>query len=89
MTNRTRRGFLMASAAAIALLPLKLKAAQSAVSISTPMEPPEWALLERELLRANTEACIKFWDRYFNPNNGYLETIERWGGNDGPDDAIE
>jgi len=89
MTNGTRRGFLMGSAATIALLPLKLNAAPGGFSISTPMEPPEWALLERELLRANTEACVKFWERYFNPTNGYLETIERWGGNDGPDDAIE
>ena len=91
MTNRTRRGFLMASAAAgyAALLPLKLKAAEAALTITTAMEPPEWALLEREVLRANNAACIKFFRRYFNPANGYLETTERWGGNDGPDDAIE
>ena len=89
MTNSTRRGFLMGSAATIALLPLKLNAATTGFSISTPMEPPEWALLERELLRANTQACVKFWERYFNADTGYLEHVERWDGNDGPDDAIE
>ena len=91
MMNRTRRGFLMASAAAgyAGLLPMGLNAAEAAVTITTPMEPPEWALLEREVLRANTVACVKYFQRYFNPANGYLEITERWGGNDGPDDAIE
>ena len=91
MTNRTRRGFLMGTAAIgyATLLPMKLSAAETVVKIATPMAPPEWALLEREVLRAHTAACIKFYKRYFNPANGWLEIIERWGGNDGPDDAIE
>src|SRR5437763_12695089 len=59
-----------------------------ALSIETPMSPPAWALLERELLRANTEACREFFTRYFD-ERGYLECVERWGGDDGPDDAIE
>ena len=58
------------------------------VKVDTPMVPPEWALLERELLRANTEACREFFSRYFD-ERGYLECVERWGGDDGPDDAIE
>jgi hypothetical protein len=58
------------------------------VEISTPMAPPEWALLERELLRATSAACQVYFDRYFD-NRGYLECVERWGGDDGPDDAIE
>jgi len=53
------------------------------------MDPPEWALLERELLRQHTTACVKFFRRYFNQANGWLETTERFGGDDGPDDAIE
>ncbi|MBI2824182.1 MAG: hypothetical protein HYX69_05805 [Planctomycetia bacterium] len=52
------------------------------------MPPPEWALLERELLRANAAACEEFYDRYFD-ERGYLLCVERWGGDDGPDDAIE
>ena len=27
------------------------------LSIGTPMKPPHWALLERELLKAEAEAC--------------------------------
>src|SRR5690242_12617564 len=58
------------------------------VRITTPMPPPGWALLERELLRAQERACLEFFDRYFD-DRGYLECVERWGGDDGPDDAIE
>ena len=56
--------------------------------IDTPMSPPTWALLERELLRANTAACEEFFARYFD-ERGYLRCVVRWGGDDGPDDAIE
>lgn len=58
------------------------------LNIETPMTPPEWALLERELLNANTDACQQFFSRYFD-QRGYLLCVERWGGDDGPDDAIE
>jgi hypothetical protein len=85
----TRRSFLMASAAAMALPSPLAMAAESTFSIATPMDPPEWALLERELLRQHSTACVKFFRRYFNQANGWLETTERWGGDDGPDDAIE
>jgi hypothetical protein len=52
------------------------------------MSPPTWALLERELIRANTAACKEFFSRYFD-SRGYLLCVTRWGGDDGPDDAIE
>jgi hypothetical protein len=58
------------------------------VRIDTPLPPPGWALLERELLRANAAACKEFFERYFD-ERGYLLCVERWGGDDGPDDAIE
>ena len=61
---------------------------ESFVSIETPMAPPTWALLERQLLRANEVACQEFFDRYFD-ERGFLLCVERWGGDDGPDDAIE
>jgi hypothetical protein len=56
--------------------------------LETPLAPPAWALLERELLRANFRAREAFSGRFFD-GRGYLECIERWGGDDGPDDAIE
>jgi hypothetical protein len=58
------------------------------LQIDTPMTPPGWALLERALLRANTAACKEFFARYFD-ERGWLLCVERWGGDDGPDDAIE
>lgn len=45
-------------------------------------------MLQRELIRANTMACEEFFTRYFD-ERGYLLCVERWGGDDGPDDAIE
>jgi len=58
------------------------------VTVETPVSPPEWALLQRQLLRANADACAEFYARYFD-ERGYLRCVERWGGDDGPDDAIE
>jgi hypothetical protein len=60
----------------------------ASVAIDSAMPPPAWALLERELLLANTRACEEFFARYFD-ERGYLLCVERWGGDDGPDDAIE
>ena len=58
------------------------------VNIETPQSPPTWALLQRNLLKTNTEACQEFFAKYFD-ERGYLLCVERWGGDDGPDDAIE
>lgn len=66
----------------------KCHPAEPMIRIQSPMTPPPWALLERELLRANTAACKEFYARYFD-ERGWLKCVERWGGDDGPDDAIE
>jgi len=58
------------------------------LEINTPMNPPHWALLERQLLNAQTQACTEFYDHYFD-EQGYLLCVPRWGGDDGPDDAAE
>src|SRR5262245_13173034 len=70
------------------LLPLPLIAAEPTIEIKTPQSPPTWALLERELLKANSAACKEFYQRYFD-DRGWLLCVERWGGDGGPDDAIE
>lgn len=86
------RAFLLAAILVFVAIGCMLSAASLAaepvIKISTPMSPPEWALLERALLSANSEACRAFFERYFD-ERGYLECVERWGGDDGPDDAIE
>src|SRR5882672_544886 len=63
-------------------------AADVTVRISTPMQPPRWAVLERRLLAENVPACREFYQKYFD-NRGYLQCFVRWGANDGPDDAFE
>jgi hypothetical protein len=69
-------------------LPPALLLAAPKINITTPMSPPTWALLERELIRASAAACEEFFARYFD-ERGYLLCVTRWGGDDGPDDAIE
>lgn len=58
------------------------------ISVDSPLAPPYWALLERELLQQNGVACREFFEKYFD-DRGWLLCVERWGGDDGPDDAIE
>ena len=83
----SRRSFLLGTTALLTCG--AAPALADAITISAPMDPPEWALLQRELIAAHTDACTEFFKRYFNPANGWLETTPRWGGDDGPDDAIE
>jgi hypothetical protein len=59
-----------------------------AIRIDSPMSPPRWARLERQLLAGNVPACREFFDKYFD-RRGYLQCFVRWGANDGPDDAFE
>jgi hypothetical protein len=69
-------------------LALPAAARDITIPIDTPMSPPGWALLQRQLLQANAAACQEFFNRYFD-DRGWLLCVERWGGDDGPDDAIE
>ena len=62
--------------------------AQDSIRITSPMSPPEWALLERELLDTSSAAVSEFYDHFFD-ERGYLLHVARWGALDGTDDAIE
>ncbi|MEE2659514.1 MAG: hypothetical protein VX733_13490 [Candidatus Latescibacterota bacterium] len=57
--------------------------------LDTPTPPPTWALLERQLIDQQAEACRMFYAKYFDQSSGYLLAVPRWGGDDGPDDAAE
>lgn len=85
-----RRGLICVLAIGFTLGSLTsiMTAAETVISVETPMSPPNWALLERELLRQNAVACREYFDKYFD-ERGWLLCVERWGGDDGPDDAIE
>jgi hypothetical protein len=61
---------------------------ETALDITTPRAAPAWALLQRQLLEAQSRACEQFYARYFD-DRGYLLCVPRWSGDDGPDDAIE
>ena len=52
------------------------------------MTPPEWAYAERALLKESTKAAVEFAQKYIDPRGHFLG-VERWGGNDGPDDVME
>jgi hypothetical protein len=88
--SRRSRGARTALALWIAFASAPVAWGQSAapLRITSPMPAPTWALLEREVLRSSSAACEEFYQRYFD-DRGWLLCVERWGGDDGPDDAIE
>jgi hypothetical protein len=79
---------LLALAAAWVSHAAQRKPASVLVTIDTPMEPPEWARLERQLLDAHTPAIGEFYRKYYDAR-GYVQCVLRWGADDGPDDAFE
>lgn len=82
-----RRGLLIGGVASAALSATARKAADPVV-IDTAMPAPRWALLQRRLLAVNAAACETFYAKYVDAQDRLLVT-ERWGANDGPDDAAE
>ena len=79
---------LLSIVVTLAAIERPLCAADVTIAVDSPMPPPAWAVMERELIRANAQACREFFAKYFD-ERGYLLCVERWGGDDGPDDAIE
>jgi len=73
---------------ALVTMATQVRAADPAVVIDTPMPAPAWALLERQLLQANSKGAERFAAKYVD-ERGYLLHTPRWGTLDGPDDAIE
>jgi len=71
-----------------ALFTARARTADPSLRVDTRMDPPRWALLERQLLAENVPACREFYNKYFD-DRGRLLCFVRWGANDGPDDAFE
>ena len=63
-------------------------AAQPALVLDQMTEAPPWAVAERLLIEAASDGVQDFFDRFVD-DRGYLKCVERWGGNDGADDAME
>src|ERR1051326_1553692 len=84
------RAFLAVLILGVALVPCASGQTKKPVTVKldAPLAPPGWALLERDLFKANPAAAREFFDHYFD-DKGFLLCVERWGGDDGPDDAIE
>jgi hypothetical protein len=62
--------------------------AQTFIDIKTPMSPPLWALLERELLKADSR-YVELWADAYLDERGYMLHTPRWGILDGPDDLFD
>ncbi|MEO5494646.1 MAG: hypothetical protein ABIR08_11565 [Sphingomonas sp.] len=88
---RIDRRTLIGAGASLAAIPasaLRVRGAAPTATITTPMPAPEWAVLQRRLLAANADACEIYFAKYYDAR-GWLQVFERWGANDGPDDAAE
>jgi hypothetical protein len=79
---------LLITGISIALFAHAALAAPPAVVIDKPKAPPAWALAQRSLLKAYADAATEFTEKYID-SRGFFKCIERWGGNDGPDDVME
>ena len=82
MSSMTGRILLL-----LALVSICCAATNPGIAVKIPMAPPEWALLERELLRANSRAAEQFFAKYVD-ERGYLAHTPRWGTLDGPDSSF-
>jgi hypothetical protein len=88
---RVDRRYFLAGAAAAAgglALPAQARGKGAPLLVATPMAAPRWAVMQRELLAANAAACEAFYAKYVDARD-HLVVFERWGANDGPDDAAE
>ena len=83
------RRLVIAACAPVLLFAAGLRAAPIAeITISTPVAPPRWALMERHLFDLMHEAAVQFVQRYTRPD-GTLIWRDEWPGMDGSDDGYE
>ena len=80
--------FLMAPAGCATLPGRRHLADVPLVRIERKMAPPAWAVKQRQLLQANTEALRQFIGKYYD-GRGYQKVKTTLGGGAGADDATE
>ena len=61
----SRREFMAAGTAVLLSNLRPIEEPHPSLHIRTPMPAPEWARLQRELLRVHTDACESFHGKYF------------------------
>ena len=71
----TRYPIILTTCLLIFSLAHSARAADPAISIDTPMSPPAWALLERELLRTNTAALCFLQEKIVDLFNGVVALL--------------
>src|SRR5262245_66481403 len=82
-------GLLVGALVLVGALPTQsARVADVVVRVATPMTPPRWAVLERQLLADNVPACREFFTKQFD-DRGSLQVLVRRGANDGPEEASE
>ncbi|MEO7190866.1 MAG: hypothetical protein ABI051_07385 [Vicinamibacterales bacterium] len=79
---------VLASTAPMLVAAQHVRSADADILITTPMTPPAWAVLERQVLDANAPAAAEFYRKYYD-DRGRIQCVLRWGADDGPDDAFE
>ena len=77
--KRTALPLLVTAAALLSVTggPHAAGAGGASVRVDSPMPPPRWAQLERQLLDENLRACREFFRKYFD-ERGYLRCVVRW-----------
>jgi hypothetical protein len=58
------------------------------IVVNTPQDPPDWAVKERHLFDAHTEAIKRFFDKYFD-GRGWYKGYLTWGMGIGSDDMLQ
>ena len=48
------------------------------VNIETPVAPPTWALLEQQLLKAMSDACVQLFGHYFDEQDARRVLNDDW-----------
>lgn len=69
-------------------MPAKTNERIAAIRVEQRLDPPEWALLQQQLMELLNRSAAEFYDKYVLPD-GTLRWRSEWPGMDGSDDPYE